>query len=179
MAIKSVFALLAPSGAVYASPALLLAEFRADEMAQLSDTSGLVSGETLRSAVNGADLSAEPEGVQAALAASLAVLCHACKRADTDINTALVAAGYTPPVKNARAFLVNLSADISRYYLYDSGTLEDTGIVARRYKTAEKTLESIAKGVLKLGMAETKPTQIGAYMESRPRRFVGARRVWM
>ncbi|MCP4695766.1 MAG: DUF1320 domain-containing protein [Gammaproteobacteria bacterium] len=153
MTVHTVYATLSSVGSVYAAPAELLKVFRADELAQLSFPSAIVSGDLLRKAVSGESLDAETPEVQAAIAQAVNTLCHACQRADAMVNVALQSGSYLPDTA-LRDVLVGVACDLTRFFLWNKGELDQKSIVWRRYQAATKQLQDIQSGKYDRAMSD-------------------------
>lgn len=76
------------------------------------------------------------------------VLGRALADADAEINGYL-ASRYTLPLASVPPVLVAKASDMARYYLYD---VRVTEAVKARYDDAVKYLQSLAKGLVSLGL---------------------------
>lgn len=76
------------------------------------------------------------------------VLGRALADADAEINGYL-ASRYTLPLASVPPVLVAKASDMARYYLYD---MRVTEAVKARYDDAVKYLQSLAKGLVSLGL---------------------------
>ncbi|MCP4695796.1 MAG: DUF1320 domain-containing protein [Gammaproteobacteria bacterium] len=101
------------------------------------------------------------------------VLCRAITDADNSIELHVSSGGYAVPIEPPISSLQNAACDIARYYLYDSGELEEKSIVYRRCKDAATFLSRIASGALKLPIASaaSDPAQSMASIVIRAGRF--------
>lgn len=157
----------------YCTATDLLTRFDAAEIAQRTDREipRTVTGELLRAAAAGADLSAwtEVEGERAA--AALAVAQRALQDADDTIN-GYVSARYTLPLAPVPAVLQRVAADLARYYLYDD---QVTDPIKARYDAAIKLLRDVSEGRVSLGAdaASGEQPQTSAAPE-----WTGTDRVW-
>ncbi|MCP4700052.1 MAG: DUF1320 domain-containing protein, partial [Gammaproteobacteria bacterium] len=160
-------------GGQYASFSGMLKRFHAKELAQLADKTGLVDGELMTLAMNDADISAYEPEKQTAANNAIVVLCRAITDADNAIELHVSSGGYVVPIEPPISSLQNAACDIARYYLYDSGELEEKSIVYRRYKDAATFLSRIASGTLKLPIASaaSDPDQSMASIVIRAGRF--------
>lgn len=129
------------------APADLIAEFNDIELASLADEYGRVSGQILKTATAGGDLSAESVETQQAASDAVARLQDECDDANARINMALLQAGLTNSLPNSLQRMLIASAEkIARYNLYKTGEIKNTDILYRRYKEALKLLEQIRAG---------------------------------
>jgi phage gp36-like protein len=76
------------------------------------------------------------------------VVSRALTDADAEINGYLDGR-YTLPLTTVPTVIVRLAADIARYYLYDDRV---TDAVKARYNDAVGYLQSVAKGIVSLGL---------------------------
>jgi phage gp36-like protein len=109
----------------YAAQADLEARFGADELTQLTDRVGA--------------------GVPDA-----GIVARALADADAEIDGYL-ASRYALPLATVPPVLNRIACDIARYRLWEDRASEE---VRRRYEDARRTLESLAKGVMSLGLPE-------------------------
>lgn len=107
----------------YATLADLISRFGETEIIQLSDRSGTGAIDSAVVDAKLADASAEVD--------------------------AYLQGRYTLPLAVVPLSLKRIAADIARYHLYDDRATEQ---VTQRYKDAIKFLESVAKGVVQLGL---------------------------
>lgn len=99
-----------------------------------------------------------------------AVAVQALQSASNKID-GYVGAKYPLPLAEIPALLVDLCCDIARFNLFDRKASEE---VRDRYNDAIKTLEGIAKGLIKLQVptgAEPPVRDTQTIIQSEPRRF--------
>jgi phage gp36-like protein len=120
----------------YATKAIMIDAFGADELTQLTDRSEVTTG-----------------------VIDDAVLGRALADADAEVDGYL-AARYTLPLASVPRLVERLAADIARYRLYKDAVPE---VVADRYRAAVRTLEALSKGTAALGLDQTgaQPTPAG------------------
>jgi phage gp36-like protein len=109
----------------YATQADLETRFGVDELTQLTDRTGA--------------------GVPDA-----GIVARALSDADAEIDGYL-ASRYALPLATIPPVLVRIACDIARYRLWEARASEEVRI---RYEDARRALESIAKGVISLGLPE-------------------------
>jgi phage gp36-like protein len=109
----------------YATQADLETRFGVDELTQLTDRTGA--------------------GVPDA-----GIVARALSDADAEIDGYL-ASRYALPLATVPPVLARIACDIARYRLWEDRASEE---VRRRYEDARRALESIAKGVISLGLPE-------------------------
>lgn len=158
----------------YCTPTDLLTRFDAAEIAQRTDREipRTVTGELLRAAAAGADLSGDWTEAEADRAAqALVVVGRALQDADDTIN-GYVSARYSLPLDPVPAVLQRVAADLARYYLYDD---QVTDPVKDRFDAAIKLLRDVSTGAVSLGAdaATGQQPANGATPE-----WTGAERVW-
>lgn len=143
---------------MYATASQFLARYNAEEIAQRADESVplLVSGEMLKSAAAGGDLSSYPPEEQAATQAALEKVERSLADALQTINTYL-GTRYQLPLTQAPEVLERIACQIGRYVLYDDTATEQ---VRALYTDSIKFLEGISTGKVQLGLTDagTKPT---------------------
>jgi phage gp36-like protein len=110
----------------YATQADLEARFGVDELTQLTDRVGA--------------------GVPDA-----GIIARALSDADAEIDGYL-ASRYALPLATVPPVLARIACDIARYRMWEDRASEEVRI---RYEDARRALESIAKGVMSLGLPET------------------------
>lgn len=133
----------------YCNATDLLTRFDAAEIAQRTDREipRTVSGELLRAAAAGADLSAWTEVEAERAASALVVVQRALQDADDTIN-GYISARYALPISPVPAVLQRLAADLARYYLFDD---QVTDPIKQRYDAAIKMLGDVSAGRVSLG----------------------------
>jgi len=109
----------------YATQADLEARFGADELTQLTDRIG----------------SGLPDA---------SIIARALADADAEIDGYL-ASRYALPLAIVPTALARIACDIARYRLWEDRASEE---VRRRYEDARRLMESIAKGMVSLGLPE-------------------------
>jgi phage gp36-like protein len=109
----------------YAIQSDLEQRYGADELTQLTDRAGA--------------------GVPDAI-----VVARSLADADAEINGYL-ASRYALPLATVPPVIVRIACDIARYRLWEDRASEE---VRRRYEDARRLLESIAKGMVSLGLPE-------------------------
>jgi phage gp36-like protein len=109
----------------YATQADMEARFGVDELTQLTDRVGA--------------------GVPDA-----AIVARSLADADAEIDGYL-ATRYALPLATVPSMLARIACDIARYRLWEDRASEE---VRRRYEDARRILESIAKGMVSLGLPE-------------------------
>lgn len=135
----------------YATPADLLERFEADLVAQRAAPEGLrVSGTLLRFTLDGgSDPLVTPEetaAAEAAIARIESVLLDATGFIDSFLSDL-----YVLPLNPVPRLIKRLCCDVARFYLWGDAAVKDS-VEERDFKSAQKTLEGIRKGEVKLGV---------------------------
>lgn len=146
----------------FATPAEMLKRFDAKELAQLCRVpSSVLFAQVIQQQIAIPSDFTPAEIAQAK--AALKTLCQACIDADSYALAALTRYSTIPgPIK---PLIINCACDIARYYLYDSGSLEDNSVVQRRHERATQLLDRITQGALQIGIPQRE-----AFMVNTPRR---------
>ncbi len=134
----------------YATALNLIDQFGAEETAQRADrgTPRLVTAEMLKAAAAGGDLSGYSTEEQAAIVAALDLVNARLLDADSTINGYL-ATRYTVPLATVPRLVVTIACTLTRFALNSDMATE---AMTERYKGAIRGLESIAKGIVSLGV---------------------------
>lgn len=135
---------------MYATATQLLERYNADEIAQRADQRipRLVTGDMLKIAASGGDLSGFTPDEQAAALAALALVERTLHDARQTID-AYVGSRYQLPLTQAPEVLERIACQLARYGLYDDRATEQ--IKALRDDSI-KFLEQIASGRIQLGV---------------------------
>lgn len=152
---------------MYASAAKLLARYSAEEIVQRADASvpPLVSGELLKKAAAGTDLSGYTPEERAAVAAALANIERALRDAGHTIN-GYIGGRYQLPLSEVPQVLELHCCQIARFVLYDDGATES---IKTLYQGSLKFLRDVSTGAADLGLTATgatTPASAGAEMVS-------------
>lgn len=143
----------------YASLHEMTMRFGTKELSQIADRSeySLVTPQIFSALVRNLDLEPlsgieEPESVMQATFDAADVISFQGKAVDEIIDSSL-RQGYNVSLitqANAPQALKEIGCNITRWYLYQDGQLEDDHIVQRRYDEAMKKLEKIVAGEINL-----------------------------
>lgn len=79
-----------------------------------------------------------------------AVVERACDDASGEIDGYVSAAGYPVPLSPVPRIVIANACDIARYRLYDE---QPNPVVEKRYDDAVKSLKSVSRGEVKLGIS--------------------------
>lgn len=158
---------------MYATATQLLQRYRAEEIAQRADPSGLVAsvgGELLMKAAAGEDLSGYTLEEQEAAAQALANVERALRDAGNTID-GYISSRYQLPLSRVPAILELHCCQVARYFLYDD---DATKQVESLYQASIKYLRDVSSGAADLGLTAvgtTAPASAGAEMVSSGRVF--------
>lgn len=135
----------------YATAADLLDRYEADLVAQRAAPEGVrVVGPLLKLTVAAADRSSYGSDEVAAADAALARIDEAMLDATGFIDSFL-SDRYVLPLTPVPRLIKRLCCDVARFYLWGDAAVKDS-VEERDFKAAQKTLEGIRRGDVKLGV---------------------------
>lgn len=146
---------------MYATATQFLVRYNAEEIAQRADESVplMVSGEMLKVAAAGGDLSGYTPEEQEATLAALGKVERSLQDAEQTINT-YVGTRYQLPLSQAPEVLERIACQVARYVLYDDAMTEQ---VRQLYTDSVKFLEGIATGKVQLGITDAGSKPAASY----------------
>lgn len=134
----------------------MVMEFDPSELAQIAAQQEFVqvTGEMLKHQIQGMPLDEWTDAQRISVAAIVQKLCHACVRAEHEVEFALQQHPRYPEVGELRVFTDTFkmrlgfeATSLARYHLYNHAP---TDSVKQRYESAMKFLEQLQKGEFKL-----------------------------
>lgn len=147
---------------MYATATQFLVRYNAEEIAQRADESVplMVSGEMLKVAAAGGDLSGYTPEEQDATLAALGKVERSLQDAEQTINT-YVGTRYQLPLSQAPEVLERIACQVARYVLYDDTATEQ---VRQLYTDSIKFLEGISTGKVQLGITDAGTKPVASYV---------------